>query len=304
MVELLAVRCRSPRSHNGNPGSLILAPDLHKRKLQLGSKVAQKKGGHSPRSDSWGTVLLAIPPPARSQQARAIIEPPLSDPRQNAATVDVLPVLDANSAPANDSLGGAEQETAAQEPDTPQAGIPTPCSTDSQKARLAVNPFTGLTVSPALNFTPLTVDERWKLYWKQNFLSIGAYFRPIFFALILDQTTNSPSQWGGGFAGFGPRVGSRVLSNIVQGTIRTPLAAVLHEDVRYITDHRGGKRGLLHAVEYSFLTYNDQGHPTLNVAKLVGYYASTAISTGWRPGHHPLASYTFTNGSGNCPRFS
>ena len=243
-------------------------------------------------------MLLAIPPPARSQQARAIIEPPLSDPQQSAmTTVDVLSVLDANSSPVNAPLGDIGQQTSAQEPDTPQSRIPTPSTTDSQKARLAVNPFTGLTVSPALDFTPLTGDERWKLYWKQNFFSVGAYFRPIFFALVLDQTTNSPSKWGGGFAGFGPRVGSRVLSNIVQGTIRTPLAAVLHEDVRYITDHRGGKRGLVHAVEYSFLTYNDQGHPTMNFAKLVGYYASTAISTSWRPGHHPLASYTFTNGS-------
>ena len=244
-----------------------------------------------------GVVLLAIPPPARSQEARAIIEPLLSDPQESATTRDVHPALDTNSSPGNSSVGNAGQQPPVQEPDTPQSGIPTPSITDSRKARLAVNPFTGLTVSPALDFTPLTGDERWKLYWKQNFFSVGAYLRPIFFALVLDQTTNSPSQWGGGFAGFGPRVGSRVLSNIVQGTIRTPLAAVLHEDVRYITDHRGGKRGLVHAVEYSFLTYNDQGHPTVNVAKLVGYYASTAISTGWRPGHHPLASYTFTNGS-------
>lgn len=72
---------------------------------------------------------------------------------------------------------------------------------------------------------------------------------------------------------------------------------MLHEDVRYITDQRGGKRRLLHAIEYSFLTYNNQGQPTLNIAKLVGYYASTAISTAWRPGRHSLPEYTFGNGS-------
>jgi len=148
------------------------------------------------------------------------------------------------------------------------------------------------------NSTPRwTGEERWKLYWTQDFFSAGAYIRPIFFALVIDQATNAPSRWGGGWGGFGPRVASRVASNVVQGTIRAPLAAALHEDVRYISDQSGGKRRILHAIEYSLLTYNNQGHPTLNLAKLMGYYASTAISTTWRPGHHSLAEYTFGNGS-------
>lgn len=213
-------------------------------------------------------ALIAIPSVARSQQAAAATGTPGDDLQQNPAKQD-----------------------------DPQSGAPT-TSTNSQKARLAVNPVTGITVSPASNFTPLTGKERWKLYWKQDFFSVGAYFKPVFFALVLDQTTNSPSQWGGGFSGFGLRVASRTASNIVQGTIRAPLAAALHEDVRYISDQHGGKRRrVLHGVEYSFLTYNNQGQPTLNVSKLVGYYASTAISTTWRPGHHPLASYTFADGS-------
>ena len=83
----------------------------------------------------------------------------------------------------------------------------------------------------------------------------------------------------------------------MQGAIRAPLAAALHEDVRYISDQRGGKRRVWHAIEYSFLTYNNQGQPTLNISKLVGYYASTAISTTWRPGHYALLNYTFVNGS-------
>ncbi len=242
-------------------------------------------------------ALLAIPAAARSQQAGAATGRPSSEPLQESPKMDTAPTRDENSDDARNTFGNAEQQPPAQQQGGKQSSAPPPATTDSQKSRLAVNPITGLTVSPATNFIPLTGDERWKLYWKQNFFSMGAYFRPIFFALVLDQTTNSPSQWGGGFGGFGPRVGSRILSNITQGTIRAPLAAVLHEDVRYITDHRGGKRRLWHAVEYSFLTYNNQGQPTLNIAKLVGYYASTAISTAWRPGHHSLPEYTFGNGS-------
>jgi hypothetical protein len=206
-------------------------------------------------------ALLSIAPATRSQQAGAVAAPPVSGSQQDS--------------PKTDAVSG----------------------TDDQKVRLAVNPITGLSVSPASNFTPLTGSERWKLYWKQDYFSVGAYFKPVFFALALDQATGSPSQWGGGFHGFGLRLTSRIGSNVVQGTIRAPLAAALHEDVRYISDQRGGKRRIWHAVEYSFLIYNNQGNPTLNVSKLVGYYASTAISTTWRPGHHPLAAYTFANGS-------
>jgi hypothetical protein len=214
-------------------------------------------------------ALIAIPLTTHSQQAGAATGPPGSNLQQNPTKTDGQ-----------------------------QSGASKPANTNGEKARLAVNPITGLTVSPASNFTPLTGKERWKLYWKQDFFSVGAYFKPIFFALVLDQTTNSPSEWGGGFSGFGLRVASRTASNIVQGTIRAPLAAALHEDVRYISDQRGGKRRrILHGVEYSFLTYDNQGRPTLNISKLAGYYASTAISTTWRPGQHPLGSYTLADGS-------
>lgn len=177
-------------------------------------------------------------------------------------------------------------------------GGPQGPATPSEKERLAVNPVTGLVTSSASNYKPLTGKERWKLYWKQNYLSVGAYFGPVFTALVLDQATNSPAQWGGGFSGYGRRLASRTGSAIIQGTFQAPVAEVLHEDVRYISSaQQGGKRRALHAVVYSFLTYNSQGHPTLNLANLGGYYASTAISTTWLPGHYSVAKYTLTNGT-------
>jgi len=217
------------------------------------------------------TALLAIAPPARAQQSGSDAGPPASNPQQPTASP--------------------------QQPGAQQSAAPVPSATSDENSRLAVNPITGLTVSSASHFTPLTAKERWKLYWTQDYFSIGAYFKPTMFALVLDQASDSPRQWGGGFPGFGLREASRIGGNTVSGTIRAPLAAALHEDVRYISNQRGSKRRLLHAIEYSFITYTNQGHATLNVAKLVGYYASTAISTTWRPGRHDLAEYTFANGS-------
>jgi hypothetical protein len=183
-------------------------------------------------------------------------------------------------------------------PSTEQQGVaPTPPAQESR--RLTVNPVTGLVTMSASDYSPLTARERLKVYWKGTYFSYGAYFKPVFFALVLDQATGSPKQWGGGFAGFGRRVASRTASNMLQGTIRAPLAAALHEDVRFVySDQHGAARRTWHAIVYSFLTYNDQGAPTLNIAKFVGYYSSTAISTVWHPpSKNSLLHYTFYNGS-------
>jgi hypothetical protein len=163
---------------------------------------------------------------------------------------------------------------------------------------LSVNPLTGLVASREATYVPLTGEERWKLYWKMNYLSVGAYFGPFFNALLLDQATGSPEEWGGGFKGYGRRVASRLGSAILQGTFQAPAAYLLHEDVRYIASRRPGfKHRVAHAIAYSFLTYNNSGHPTLNVSNLGSYYAATAVSTAWLPGHHNTLDYTLSNGS-------
>jgi len=167
-----------------------------------------------------------------------------------------------------------------------------------ERGRLAVNPVTGLAVSSATNFRPLTHRERLKLYARQNYFSVGAYFAPTFSALVLDQANGTPRQWGGGFSGFGLRMASRTGNAMLEGTIDASLATLLREDVRYISSGRhGATRRIWHAVKYSFLTYNEKGHPTPNFALLSGYYISTAISTVWLPGTRHVARYAFTNGS-------
>jgi hypothetical protein len=169
---------------------------------------------------------------------------------------------------------------------------------EDQKQRLKVNPVTGLAVAFQPNYTPLTGTERWKLYFKMTYASPGPYLSPVMTALFLDQTNGTPRQWGGGFPGLGRRLASRVGNSVLEGTFQAPLAALLHEDVRYIpTSHHSFRRRAIHAILYSFLTYNDKGHPTLNIANLTAYYASTAVTTAWLPGIQNAARYTFANAS-------
>src|SRR5215469_4141892 len=163
---------------------------------------------------------------------------------------------------------------------------------------LTVNPLTGLTSVSATNYQPLTGRQRLQLYWRQNYWSVGAYVGPVLSALILDQATGTPEAWGGGMEGFGKRLGSRVLGSIIQGNIQAGLAVPLREDVRYIQSGKGsfGHR-FVHAVAFSFVTYNNHGHVTPNIANLTGYYASTAIMTTWVPTSESLGHYTLVHGS-------
>lgn len=164
--------------------------------------------------------------------------------------------------------------------------------------QLAVNPLTGLTSASAKNYESLTGRERLELYWKQNYWSIGAYFGPVLSALVLDQATGSPHEWGGGVEGFGRRVGSRTLSSTIEGSVQAVLAAPLHEDVRYISLGEGGfGHRILHACAFSFLTYNNHGHTTLNIANLTGYFAAAAASTTWVPLHESAERYTWVHGA-------
>jgi hypothetical protein len=175
---------------------------------------------------------------------------------------------------------------------------PDPSPVEDERQRLKVNPVTGLALASQANYTPLTGSERRKLYFRMTYASAGPYFSPIVNALLLDQANETPRQWGSGFPGLGRRLASRAGNAVLQGTFQAPLAALLHEDVRYIpTSQHSFQRRAIHALLYSFLTYNDKGHPTLNIANLTAFYASTAITTAWLPGIQNAARYTFTNAS-------
>jgi hypothetical protein len=220
-----------------------------------------------------GMLLATAEPPALAQSSTTLPASPVNTEVQNSAGTNGSGVEDPAGSPVSARAGGQNQP-------------------------FAVNPVTGLTSTSASNYRPLTGKERWKLYWKQNYGSTGAYFGPIFTALVLDQASNSPQAWGGGIEGYGRRLGSRMGTSITQGTLQASLAAALHEDVRYISSAaKGFKRRSMHAIAFSLVTYNNSGHTTLNVANLASSYAATAISTTWVPISGNQARYTLTNGT-------
>ena len=184
-------------------------------------------------------------------------------------------------------------------PDAEPASTPPPTLVDQTGGQPAsVNPLTGLVSVSSANYRPLTLNERWALYWKQNYFSAGAYAGPVLTALLLDQASGTPAPWGGGVEGYGRRLASRLGEAILQGTVQAPLAAALHEDVRYISSSQHGfGRRALHAVIFSFLTYDSHGHPTPNLANFAGYYVSAAVAASWLPGQHYGAGDTLSTAS-------
>ena len=168
---------------------------------------------------------------------------------------------------------------------------------DTEKESFKVNPLTGQVSASGSNYKPLTAHQRWRLYFKQNYWSVGAYFGPVASALLFDQATGNPKEWGGGLGGYGRRLGSRLGNSTIQGTFQAGVAALLGEDTRYILSDRHTFKGRAgHAVLFGFMTYNNQGHKTLNVANLGGYFAASATSTLWLPGQRNVALYTLTDG--------
>ncbi|HEV2425344.1 MAG TPA: hypothetical protein VGZ29_11000 [Terriglobia bacterium] len=220
-------------------------------------------------------------------------EPTLFNVADHSPPAAVPETIDSGS-PDLQPFGRTADSAPPQTQDQTAAGVQS--SSSGSSSDLSVNPVTGIVSATSATYQPLASEQRWKLYWKMNYLSKGAYFGPFFNALLLDQATGSPAQWGGGFAGYGRRVASRTASAILQGTFQAPAAYLLHEDVRYIASKRRGFRHrALHAIAYSFLTYKNSGRPTLNIANLGAYYASTAVTTAWLPEHYKVLEYTLSN---------
>lgn len=154
-----------------------------------------------------------------------------------------------------------------------------------------------LAPSPAPNYVPMTNEDRWKDYVRQNFTQPGAFFQT-FFTALGDQTGNVPSEWGKGPGVFPRRLGSDFAQFTIGGTIKSATAAGLHEDTRfYPCACRGVWRRTAHAVSRTFLTYNDNGKRTLDIAGLAGLYGGPMIMTTWYPDRYTPLGYGVRQGN-------
>jgi len=155
-----------------------------------------------------------------------------------------------------------------------------------EKQATKVNTFTGLGSVSEKDYQPLTGDQRWHYYITQNFWSVGAYFGPLL-SSVIDQASGEPPEWGGGMAGYGRRLASRIGTGIIGGTVQSAGTALLGQEPRYIqsanphTLHRIG-----HAFLFTFVTFNNEGKKRIAFPSLASYYVSSMSADLWLPSRY------------------
>jgi hypothetical protein len=133
--------------------------------------------------------------------------------------------------------------------------------------------------------TPLTTQQRTDVYFHQTFLTAGPYVLEMFTSGI-DQARGVPSQWGGGMAGYGRRLGSRYGQYVVANTLHSFGNAALGYESRYdICRCTGLWPRTRHAIARNFVTYNRTERELRPAIPLyAGSFGAGMVSTAWLPG--------------------
>lgn len=150
--------------------------------------------------------------------------------------------------------------------------------------------FTGVFVPNDQPITPLTSAQRREYYLEQTLATPGAYMKRMFAAGI-DQARGAPSQWDGGFRGYGERFASREGQFISANSLAALGNAALHYEPRYDQCKCHGLwPRTRHAIVRNFLTYNEsetQLRPQW--ALYGGAFGGGMISSAWKP--HPRNAF-------------
>ena len=132
---------------------------------------------------------------------------------------------------------------------------------------------------------PLTNEQRAEVCVRQTFLTANAYILRMFAAGV-DQARGTPSQWGGGMAGYGPRFGSRYGVFVIANGFHSVGNAALGYESRYDLCHCGGFwPRTRHAIVRNFVTYDrTERHLRPAIPLYAGSFGAGMIETAWLPG--------------------
>lgn len=136
------------------------------------------------------------------------------------------------------------------------------------------------------SYQPLDGVQRWQRWVSEDGASGAIHVQSLASAAYL-QAIADPAAWNRSTGGFLRRAGSSYGSNLIQNTVHESLAAAAGTDPRYFACACSGFfRRTGHALEMTFLTYNRDGHKTLDLPQLSGIYASSMIEAMWWPHHY------------------
>jgi hypothetical protein len=135
-------------------------------------------------------------------------------------------------------------------------------------------------------YVPLSGPQRWQRWVSEDGRSGALHVDSLATAAYL-QVLNSPGEWKGTTNGYLRRAGSSYASNVIQNSVHESMAGIAGTDPRYLAcDCTGIFRRSGHALKMTLLTYNRNGHLTLDVPQLSGAYGSSMIQMMWYPQHY------------------
>jgi hypothetical protein len=110
-----------------------------------------------------------------------------------------------------------------------------------------------------------------------------------------DQAVTNPYEWGGGWAGFGRRLGSALGTHVVRSTIHFAVGKMLHEELSY---HPSEKQGFGPRLKYAlmstvFTRKTTTGDRTVAVGEISGIVGGGFISRLWHPASYHTAASGF-----------
>jgi hypothetical protein len=157
-----------------------------------------------------------------------------------------------------------------------------PISSPVDWSKIEIYRFIGGGRVPMAKYKPLTMKERKVLWLADTLASDGAYLRP-FLMSAPDQIHSYPSEWTG-FTGYMQRVGTSFAYYGIQNTTQSGLQALLKHEPRYVACAcKGVPKRALHAILYSVITLNDDGHKVLNISPYIGAYAGQLVTQSFYP---------------------
>lgn len=139
-------------------------------------------------------------------------------------------------------------------------------------------------LSPAERpFVPLTDRQKFNRFLRSMY-SPYTIFNGLYDA-TWDQATGGKHRYGGGFEGWGDRLGSSVAATASRqffGTFLFP--SVFDQDPRYFAMYHGSVwKRFVHAVSRTALTKGDNGHTQLDVSTFLAIGATETLQNTWLP---------------------
>jgi hypothetical protein len=150
----------------------------------------------------------------------------------------------------------------------------------------------------AFGQTPDPLDVKGKLHYHvKHTIGPGALLGDAAYAGIL-QADAAPTEWRGGAAAYGKRLGSMVAWSGIHSALAFGLDSSLHQDPRYFRSvGTGFWRRSAHAVRGTVLTRTDSGGETLSTWRFGSAYGSAVLSNLWYPDRLNTVRLGFLQGS-------